>query len=723
MRCPRCTTDVSETNVFCPACGLALSLTDPGDLPAGTRLHHDMYVVDAVIGRGGFSVTYLATHRDLKQRVAIKEFFPASLATRDPATGHLVPRRESRDLYRRALQRVIREGQLLVRFDHRGIVRVHNLFQERNTAYLVMELVEGRTLAEELRERGALPGSKVREIVGQLVEALAALHELHICHLDIKANNVMLTPASRAVLLDFGAARQLIAASTGETSIRFGSPNYAPLEVINGEETGPESDIFELGVLIHEMVTGERPPTATQRARRDTWTPDRLPEPWRRLCAAALRLDRTARPADIRAWWEGIDAPDQPGDDTDEDTVVVTTPTELPPTEVLPSQTRTAVLPGPVSEHPTEVIPGPDALPPTEVMPASGGGPSTEMMPQPGTMATDEAGAVELPAMDSIPEPTGDASPGAGDSTVGPQSIGTAPHSDPMPPDGGRRLHREQTAAVPRATGIRWARVLLVLILAVVAFAIAWRLRDVTSNVGSPQTPAAGTPATSSSSANTSGGPEAPATGTAPGAVPQPGTPSISPPVTDPSASAGQPPSTNGKTGKPMPAVTPAPSQPKAAPTTPGVNRITPPTPGTKTSSPTRPAQTTGSANSHGNAVHQPVAPRKPSTGQPATSQPAKAPLMATDSSIDRARGVVRAHGVGVAPASSSGASARVLARRAALVVAERNLLRALQRATVAGNSDTAGESVSGTVPPYTVAREQQLDARIYEVVIEADLP
>ena len=383
MRCPHCQTDVPLTSDACPACGSVLPVNDPGDLPVQTRLHHDLYVIERVIGHGGFSVTYLATHRDLKQRVAIKEFFPASLASRDPASGDLVPRRETRDLYRRALERVIREGQIMARFDHRGIVRVHNLFQERNTAYLVMELIEGHTLAEVLRRRGRLPEEDVRELMEQLVDALGALHDLGICHLDIKASNVMLTPAGRAVLLDFGAARQLIATSTGETSLRFGSPNYAPLEVINGEDTGPESDLFELGMLLHEILTGQRPPAAQQRAYRDTWTPDGLPEPWRRLCAGALQLDRTARPADVRAWWAGTGTPERRTHEAEQAIALMTAPAELPPTEMVSPRTavETIVVAHPPSERPTDMMPEPgvepstevmtrDALPPTKVLPS-----------------------------------------------------------------------------------------------------------------------------------------------------------------------------------------------------------------------------------------------------------------------------------------------------------------------------------------------------------------
>ena len=297
-------------------------------------------------------MTYLASHLDLRKRMAIKEFFPTTFAMRETATGNLVPRQEASGVYRRALDRFIREGQVLAKLKHHGIVGVHHLFQERNTAYLVMEYIEGHTLTEELRKRGRLPESLVIHIMEQLVDALAAVHAQGICHLDIKTDNIILAPDGRVVLLDFGAARQMLAASSPDSSLRVATPSAAPPEVLRAGETGPESDIFELGVLLHLLLTGEKPPPVLERIPADPWTPDHLPARWQRMCAAALQLDQQARPRDVRAWWKNDVLPE---------------PFTERPTAVLekaqrpPEESTAAVIPVPLP--PTEIRPSPEVLP------------------------------------------------------------------------------------------------------------------------------------------------------------------------------------------------------------------------------------------------------------------------------------------------------------------------------------------------------------------------
>ena len=338
-----------ETAGACPRCGTALASARPAGLSPGTRLDHGRYVIDGVLGCGGFGITYLATHRELQQRVAIKEFFPSAFADRDPATGGIVPRRRERDIYRRALACFIREGRLLAGLDHRNIVRVMNLFQERHTAYLVMELIDGDTLAARLRDHQPLRKPLVRRIMAQLVDALAAIHRQGICHLDIKPDNIMLTGRlrrdqttisapggetsrmsntedGRVVLLDFGAARQVFAVSSEEAPVRFGTPASAPPEMLRGEETGPESDIFEVGGLLYLLLTGVKPPPALERLSDDRWTADGLPEPWRGMCASALQLDRRARPRDIWQWWNGPGSTPPRGSATPAPTVAMPAP-------------------------------------------------------------------------------------------------------------------------------------------------------------------------------------------------------------------------------------------------------------------------------------------------------------------------------------------------------------------------------------------------------------
>jgi serine/threonine protein kinase len=298
MRCLNCHRDGLDPAVkTCPGCSLyfpSLPL-----IPSGTLLRSGAYRIEYALGWGGFGITYQALHVTLNRPVAIKEFYPQEYALRD-AGGNVRVSRENQEAHRRALERFLEEGQLLAQLDHPGVVRVYDCFAERETAYLVMELLEGLTLEQELDSLPGrtLPPPRTRAILEQLVAALEAVHEEGVYHLDLKPANILLN-GSRAVLVDFGAARQQI----GGRHTQAFTLEYAPLEVILNEEVGPESDLFELGMMLHEMLTGERPPPALSRIHGDTWTPSALPAPWNNLVASALRLQRSDRPPTVRAWW------------------------------------------------------------------------------------------------------------------------------------------------------------------------------------------------------------------------------------------------------------------------------------------------------------------------------------------------------------------------------------------------------------------------------------
>lgn len=271
-------------------------------LPTGTLLRSGAYRVDYALGRGGFGITYRAMHVALEQAVAIKEFYPQEYAVRASAAGTLMVSSAQNEAYQRALERFTWEGKILAGLDHPGIVRVSDLFTERGTAYLVMDLVTGRTLRNELDAQPdrRLPQTRVEEIVNQLVDALEAIHQADVCHLDIKPDNVLVTSTGRIILVDFGAARQ---GFRGRTAQPFTLEYTAP-EILNGQAIGPASDLFELGMMVYEMLTGHRPPPALERLREDIWTPSDLDGPWQDLLTEALRLRPDERPSSVKTWWK-----------------------------------------------------------------------------------------------------------------------------------------------------------------------------------------------------------------------------------------------------------------------------------------------------------------------------------------------------------------------------------------------------------------------------------
>ncbi|MDX1935053.1 MAG: protein kinase [Capsulimonadales bacterium] len=310
MRCLNCHTDgVAVNAVTCPGCGVHLPSAHRDLLPPGTELHGGKYVIEYALGQGGFGITYRSIQVALNRRVAIKEFFPRDQVGRNTAQGHsLIVGVSQQERFQRSLQRFQQEALTLAALHHPNVVSVLDIFEERSTAYIVMEYLSGKTLRDEMDAVPGrrLPEDRVRKIIGVLVDALRAVHSKSVFHLDIKPDNVMVEPDGRIVLIDFGAARQGL---TGRTTQAF-SPEYAPLEARAGDgasRVGPGSDIFELGMMMHEMLTGTLPPDAVQRAvdmtRGVEWSPVGLAEPWKTLLTAALKIELNDRPKDVSEWW------------------------------------------------------------------------------------------------------------------------------------------------------------------------------------------------------------------------------------------------------------------------------------------------------------------------------------------------------------------------------------------------------------------------------------
>lgn len=275
-------------------------------LPPGTLLNHGKYEIIRVLGQGGFGITYEAKHLGLGGSVAIKEFYAQEYAQREHTTGQIVAI-TSANSYQRALQRFIREGRILEDIDHPNIVRVRDLFEERSTAYLVMDFIRGKTLREELDEQPnhRLKTAQIGVIIEALVSALDTVHQNSIYHLDIKPENILITDRRQLKLIDFGAARQGFSSRT----TRAYSPSYAAPEVIAGNDISGASDLFELGMVLYEMLVGEAAPTATQRLvsiaveSHDLLNLRDLEQPWRSLLEDALQLRIEQRSPTVRHWW------------------------------------------------------------------------------------------------------------------------------------------------------------------------------------------------------------------------------------------------------------------------------------------------------------------------------------------------------------------------------------------------------------------------------------
>jgi serine/threonine protein kinase len=294
----------------------------PDALPAGYRLH--WYVIERVLGQGGFGITYLANDSNLDRRVAIKEYLPTEIARRRAdACAH--PHTESHaERYAWGLERFLAEARTLARFDHPNIVRVHSVFEGNNTAYMVMRFEEGESLARRLVRCTTLTERELTDCLLPIVDGLQLVHAAGFIHRDIKPENIYVRQDSSPVLLDFGSARQSF--DTAKTMTILVAPGYAPLEQYYGDPAtqGAWTDIYALGATCYCAIAGRQPLDAIVRAKgvlgsaREVLPPavevgqGRYDE---RLLAAidhALQLNERDRPQTLAEWRREIVAPAAP---------------------------------------------------------------------------------------------------------------------------------------------------------------------------------------------------------------------------------------------------------------------------------------------------------------------------------------------------------------------------------------------------------------------------
>ena len=225
-------------------------------LPSGTRFEE--YRLDAVLGAGGFGITYRAYDAHLDKFVAIKEYLPVEFATRTEASTVVPYSNADAQDYHWGLTRFLDEARTLARFDHQHLNKVHRFFEYNGTAYMVLEYIQGETLADKLTRERQLPEESLRRLLEEILSGLEVMHAAGYVHRDIKPGNLMLREEDgSALVLVFGAARQAVGQrSKAITSIL--TPGYAPIEQYDSkaDDVGPWSDIYALGMVAYRCVSG-----------------------------------------------------------------------------------------------------------------------------------------------------------------------------------------------------------------------------------------------------------------------------------------------------------------------------------------------------------------------------------------------------------------------------------------------------------------------------------
>lgn len=319
LNCPTCNASVSPSGI-CPHCGAQLpphpsqfNLPQELGLPAGTRLSNGSYEIRSILGQGGFGITYGGYDHQLAREIAIKEFFSAG-STR---SGLIVspPSQVSKQENLQYKRSFIDEARSLARFNDAGIVKVFNVFEENNTAYIVMELLKGLSLQKHVEDTGPLSEKDLLDIIQQMGASLSTVHAAGLLHRDIKPDNIMIVTrddgSPRPVLIDFGTARAFSAGQTHSMTRQL-TPAYAPLEQYASKARfGPFTDIYALAGTCYYCLSGQIPVSALDRVNGVELVPlDHIrPDVRRDLTEGILRgmkMNATERPQTMEEFVAGL---------------------------------------------------------------------------------------------------------------------------------------------------------------------------------------------------------------------------------------------------------------------------------------------------------------------------------------------------------------------------------------------------------------------------------
>lgn len=246
--------------------------TEPHHLRMGTRLNN-RYLIQGVLGEGGFGITYVGMDEVLCQKVAVKEFFPRGAITRNnQQTNEVVSVYGTKAAnFHQGEEKFLQEARTLAQFNNvAGVVRVQDFFRENGTAYIVMEYLEGITLKQYLQTYGPISVEEMQNIFAPILEALDKIHQNGVIHRDISPDNIMCLPEGEVKLMDFGAARDYTDYSAEGLSVIL-KMGFAPIEQYDSHgKQGPWTDIYALGATMYQCLTGRKPDDATKRSLEDT---------------------------------------------------------------------------------------------------------------------------------------------------------------------------------------------------------------------------------------------------------------------------------------------------------------------------------------------------------------------------------------------------------------------------------------------------------------------
>ena len=282
-QCLGCFKRIKDDLDTCPHCGYVEGTPSEEaiHMEPGTILS-ERYIIGKVIGYGGFGVTYIGWDKKLEMKVAIKEYLPSEFSTRIPGrTNVSIFSGVKKEQYISGLNKFVDEAKRLSKFQQEdGIVTIYDCIAENDTAYIIMEYLEGETLAERLKREKTIPEKEAIAMMTPLMKSLVAVHNEGIIHRDIAPDNIFLTKDGKVKLIDFGAARFATTAYSRSLTIII-KPGYSAEEQYrSNSDQGPCTDVYSVAATLYKMLTGETPPDALERrAKVENVKKDILQEP------------------------------------------------------------------------------------------------------------------------------------------------------------------------------------------------------------------------------------------------------------------------------------------------------------------------------------------------------------------------------------------------------------------------------------------------------------
>ena len=267
-RCMGCMELYNEEYDICPHCGYikGTPAEEAIHMEPGTLLH-DRYIVGKVLGFGGFGVTYIGWDGRLEQKVAIKEYLPGEFSTRMPGQSTVtVFNGDKEEQFRDGMEKFVDEAKRLARFQNEtGIVKIFDSFYENETAYIIMEYLDGETLTERLSREKTIPEDEAIDMIMPVMNSLQVVHNEGILHRDIAPDNIFLTKDGEVKLIDFGASRFATTSHSRSLTVII-KPGYSPEEQYRSRgDQGPYTDVYAVAATLYKMITGKTPPDAMER--------------------------------------------------------------------------------------------------------------------------------------------------------------------------------------------------------------------------------------------------------------------------------------------------------------------------------------------------------------------------------------------------------------------------------------------------------------------------